>query len=664
MHTLNRRQAGSALAVTLGGLAWPLAGMAQTAASLPVSAFFQDPLLGGAVLSPSGTAVALQVRSSPEARATLAVLDLTTMKVQPVAGFNDASVGYVRWLNDQRLIFGADTDSRWSSQRTGGGIYAVNRDGSNYRVIVGWDEWVRSTDVGRVHLPAGAALLLQQGAQRDDSIYVMEPDGSTRGGVRAWRLLRVSTDSAEIQRVPSPPDAQGWVLDRQGLPLTTVTARDRRASLHLRDPASGAWRKLRDFDRYLGDDIRPLHVGPDGTLYVAARQGSDTLALHTLDLRSGELSKQPLLAVPGFDIEAQFVSTDDKLLGVRVQADAEITQWWDEDMKALQATVDELLPVTANRLTPPRRGNGPWLLLTSWSDVQPPRHYLFHRGTKKLTLLGAAQPGIAAAQMAQVDFVRFKARDGLEIPAYLTRPTGSAGRPLPLVVMVHGGPWVRGGYWGWEAEAQFLASRGYAVLAPEFRGSTGFGHRHFTAGLKQWGQAMQDDLADAARWAVAQGIADRQRIAVAGASYGGYAALMGLVRDGDLFRCAISLVGVSDITLLYDEALGNVDDDWRLFGLKTLVGDPRTEAERLKAASPVQQAERIRNPVLLAYGRQDRRVPLVHGERIRDALKRHNAQVEYVVYDDEGHGLAKPVNRIDFWTRAEAFLGRHLAPPK
>jgi dipeptidyl aminopeptidase/acylaminoacyl peptidase len=219
---------------------------------------------------------------------------------------------------------------------------------------------------------------------------------------------------------------------------------------------------------------------------------------------------------------------------------------------------------------------------------------------------------------------------------------------------------VRGTSWSWNAEVQFLASRGYAVLQPEFRGSTGFGASHHEAGWKQWGRAMQDDLADGARWAIAQGIADPKRIAIAGASYGGYAALMGLVRDPDLYACAINWVGVTDLDLLFSATWSDFSPSFRRHGLPRLVGDRRADAAMLREHSPIHRAAEIKKPVLMAYGRKDRRVPIEHGERMRDALRRHNPNVEWVLYDEEGHGWHKRETNIDFWTRVEKFLARHL----
>ena len=216
--------------------------------------------------------------------------------------------------------------------------------------------------------------------------------------------------------------------------------------------------------------------------------------------------------------------------------------------------------------------------------------------------------------------------------------------------------------------AKVMARGHWVIMFPEGtriargKAATGFGSKHFKAGWRQWGQAMQNDLADGARWAIAQGIADPRRIAIAGASYGGYAAMMGLVNDPDLFRCAVNWVGVTDLMLMYTAYWSDIDDESKRYGLPRLLGDPKVEADKLRAHSPLHQAARIRQPVLMAYGGVDERVPIAHGERMRDALRAHNPAVEFIEYPSEGHGWARPETNIDFWGRVETFLGRHLAP--
>jgi len=249
---------------------------------------------------------------------------------------------------------------------------------------------------------------------------------------------------------------------------------------------------------------------------------------------------------------------------------------------------------------------------------------------------------------------------------WVTLPPGfKPGQPAPpAVVMVHGGPWVRGGNWEWSPTEQFLASRGYAVIAPEFRGSTGFGQAHFRAGFKQWGQAMQDDVADALLWARKEGLAG-PKACIAGASYGGYATLMGLVRHPELWRCGAAWVAVTDLVLLVQGSWWVEDDvsrDVRRLTLPQMVGDPKSELDMLKANSPVEQAARIKTPLFLAFGEQDVRVPLEHGKRMREALIKAGNPPEWVTYPDEAHGWRQVSAQVDFATRLERFLARHLGP--
>src|SRR5471032_3103059 len=228
-----------------------------------------------------------------------------------------------------------------------------------------------------------------------------------------------------------------------------------------------------------------------------------------------------------------------------------------------------------------------------------------------MSVVSSKAPAIKPAEMGARDLVHYQARDGRDIPAWLTLPPNSGGKNLPTVVLVHGGPWVRGGSWSWNADAEFLASRGYAVLEPEFRGSTGYGYDHFKAGWKQWGLKMQDDIADGTRWAIAQGVADGKRVCIAGASYGGYATLMGLINDPDLYKCGVDWVGVTDINLMYNSGWrysSDLSDGWKQYGMPVLIGDPVKDAEQLNITSPLQQASRVSQPLLMAYGGADVRV--------------------------------------------------------
>jgi dipeptidyl aminopeptidase/acylaminoacyl peptidase len=323
-----------------------------------------------------------------------------------------------------------------------------------------------------------------------------------------------------------------------------------------------------------------------------------------------------------------------------------------------------MLPSTTNHLDVATNGNLDTVVILATSDRVPGMWFLFDQSKGKLLKLGATMPDIDPKTQATLEPVHYAARDGLDIPAWLTVPAGAERKNLPLVVLVHGGPNVRGRSWDWDPETQFLASRGYAVLEPEFRGSTGYGWKLFHAGWKQWGLAMQDDVADGVRWAVAQGIVDPRRVCIAGASYGGYSVLMGLARDPDLYRCGIDWVGVTDINLMYTADWSDMSNAWKQYGMPLLVGDPVTDAAQLKATSPVNIAAKIHAPLLMAYGGKDKRVPIEHGERFHAALERQpGAKVEWVVYDKEGHGWRATQTQIDFWNRVARFLDANIGKP-
>ena len=655
---LFRRPAFLARTLTATAFAWlaltTQAADAPPVAKPPIEAFFEESTFGGALLSPNGRSMAVRVAAKGE-RSRLAVLDLDTMKPTIVASFSEAGIGHVQWVNDDRLVFNLRTD--WS----GPGLFAVDRNGENFRQLVETvGSFLKAPDSGVSLLPGNTHLLQSLGKQAGDDVFVITPQEMSKEKVDYILLQRLNTRNGRSQEVESPLHSFGWLLDADGALRMAVTRFKGRMGVHLRQ-ADGGWKQLAEFEELGQGGLLPKFIAPDGTIYVEAGLG-DKAAVFTLDPSTGKLNDKPVAMSKDFDVHAGYIADDKKLLGLRYTIDAEVTQWLDADAKALQAKIDALLPNTANRVNLPSRGNSPHVLVESFADQQPWVTLLYHRETGKLTRVGVSHPAIKPQQMGQGDFVRYQARDGLEIPAYLTLPPGGAKKNLPMVVLVHGGPFVRGTSWQWDAEAQFLATRGYAVLQPEFRGSTGFGDRHFKAGFKQWGQAMQTDLADGTRWAIAQGIADPKRICIAGASYGGYATLMGLLQNPELFRCGINWVGVTDLNLWLTVDWSDLNNEYRRYGAPKLVGDPVADAAMFKAASPLQNAARITQPLLMAYGAKDRRVPIIHGEKFRDAVQPHNSQVEWVVYPEEGHGWSKPETRIDFWGRVEKFLARNLAP--
>jgi len=628
-----------------------------------VADFFRNPEITQGRLSPSGKYLAL-LGHDASGRVRLATTETANpTQIQIAAAFKDGDVRSFHWLNDDRLVY---TVVDWTGeQSTGfGGLIAVDRDGSNSVPLIspnfGFHQEQTGTGMRSRVLPGSHTFFSATHDGSGDVIVAELLPRNADGSLRAVVLHRLNTRTRELRNltIGQPAGVTDWILDRDDVPRVATAHVEGRRIVYEREKDQKAWTVLGNFDEFSEPGFVPEFFGFDGALYAQTTMG----VLSRFDSAQHRFDNEPVLKVVGYDlsIRPELDYKTHRILGYHYLTDAPGTAWIDPRFAGYQKMIDAALPGTVNTISCGDCVSPQFLLVRSASDRQPARFYVFDPDGKKLVGVGNERPWIKPSQMGRREFVHYRASDGLSVPAYVTRPPDPQKGPYPLVVLVHGGPWVRGSSWEWDPEAQFLASRGFAVIQPEFRGSRGFGFDYFKAGWRQWGLAMQDDLADAARWAVAQGIADPKRIAIAGASYGGYASLMGLVRNPEIFRCAVEWVGVTDLNLLYTVSWSDMSDAYLTYGAPVLIGDPVKDADQLKAASPLQNASRITQPVLMAYGSQDRRVPLVHGERLRAAIATPRADVEWIVYTEEGHGWFKEEHRTDFWTRVEKFLDKYL----
>jgi len=648
----------------LAGLA-TVAGLAHAAPT--AQQFFESAHYKDAKLSPSGRYLALRVGSN-EARDSVLVFDNETLQVVGGGRLADYDVGTIRWVNDNRLLYTvADGNVAPGDRRFAPGLYAMSRDGKEVRQLA---EHRASGSGTGTHIksrlePWNTFLMDEEGAQDSDTVYVERPIWSKLAGyeIEHTELVKLNTVTGHGVTISHPGNAESWMLDHKGEPTILISSRDGKETIHYRN-ASGEWRDLVSQAAYGSDAdaIAPIGFYDDKHLLVKTRTKGDKAALYLMDLASGKIDPNPLVAMADFDFGGSMVYSRKRLVGLHYLADARSSAWFDPALKAAQADVDKQLGGLINIITPPTQPETDWLLVVSYSDRQPRFYSVYNSKTHELKGLGSTRPDIKSSEMGRQDFIKYRARDGLEVPAWLTLPA-KEGKKLPMVVLVHGGPYVRGNEWGWNAESQFLASRGYAVLAPEFRGSTGYGMKLFDAGLKQWGLKMQDDIADSVKWAVEKGIADPGRICIMGGSYGGYATLMGLINDPGLYRCGIAYAAVTDIPLQYSSGMAVLSDlpaDYKAYGVPLLVGDLEKDAAQFTATSPLQQAARIKRPLLLAHGSDDRRVPFPHYSKLRSALKDAKADAEFVEYVGEGHGWSTLKTRLDFWGRVEKFLDKHI----
>jgi len=655
--------------------------MAMAQATVPVGDFFKNPQLNNVVLSPSGRYVAATRHNDKTHHQMLVVMDLGEKREAKVlAAYNDSDVVRVHWVNDDRIVYELHDLTTTYFNQWGNGLFSVSRAGDESPKLIVRRDW-----------GFGATDVTAQGArvrQRDNSLdpdhwfhstlldgglNVMVEKGSfdtTDHTLISTQLLRVNSDTGRSELVGRGITAgvKEWVTDAQGNARVAFSySKDTTQILWRPDPASEKWDVLQQMPRYdkvtgrdsildvLGmDDRERLYVVVPGTDATGGKM------LATLDMRKPNAAPQALVSVPGYDFKGKLIQAPNgRLVGVNYLTDAWGTAWFDPKLKAIQEQVDKALPNTNNLIDCGVCDNPSRVLIHAYSDRQPTAYVLYHVAEGKFEQVSSDRPWIKPAEMAARSFERIKARDGLEFPLHVTRPNGVTG-PAPTVVLVHGGPWVRGGEWKWDATSQFLASRGYAVIEPEFRGSDGYGPKLYFASWKQWGLAMQDDVADATKWAIDKGITDPKRVCIAGGSYGGYATLMGLVRYPEMYRCGIEYFGVTDIDLMYTSHWSDFSSDYKTYGMPLRIGDREKDAAQLTATSPLKQHAKINQPLLMGAGRQDQRVPIEHFTKMHDALKTHNPNVESVVYNGEAHGWNLDANEIDFWTRAEKFLDKNL----
>lgn len=471
---------------------------------------------------------------------------------------------------------------------------------------------------------------------------------------------RLELSSGELTKVVDNPGFIGFVADadlqvRAGIAPTP----DGGVVIQVRDTVEDDWRVLHAVGRDDALTTAPLAFDADGThLYALSSAGANAARLVRFDLATGD--HEVVYADDRYDVtDVQLHPDTREVLWVSVLRDRISHQPLDPTYAVHLGEIDAALHGDV-ALVSADRDFGTWLLLEARDDG-PNRYHRYDLADRRLTPLLSARPTLEAHAIAPTRSVQFTARDGLELHGYVTEPLDGQGQvapgPHPTVLLVHGGPWHRD-TWTYDPEVAWLADRGYAVVRVNFRGSTGYGKDLTNAGDKQWGAAMHDDLLDAVDWAVAQGIADADRVGIFGGSYGGYAALVGATFTPERFACAVDLVGPSNLITLIE----SVPPYWEpmIAQFHERVGDPTTERDLLWERSPLSRADEVSIPLLIAQGANDPRVKQAESEQIVAALRDRGIDHTYLLYADEGHGFVKPENRLDFHAQTEAFLAEHL----
>jgi len=516
-----------------------------------------------------------------------------------------------------------------------------------------------------------------RGVKAQNVLTSVQHPGQVLAGVNlrdrhVFDMVRIDLETGAVTpAAENPGDVLTWTVDSDFVirAATVFDAKTAQTIIRVRDTADQPWRDLvvMPFERALFDGQvvgGSLIAGfaPDGkSLMIHSALQSDKGQLVRIDAKTGA----PLEVVAS-DPESDVADNDDKPFvlvnpathALEAVVFEQMTPRWtflDTAVGADFARVTQQAPGFL-RLVSRDRADRKWILSVSRSDA-PVAYVLYDRDARKVTPLFDVRPELLRYKLAEKKPVLIKARDGLPLVSYLTLPPGKEPKKLPLVLLIHGGPWFRDTD-GYDPEIQLLANRGYAVLQVNYRGSTGLGIDFLNAGNHQWGRGTQEDLYDAVRWAMDQGIADPRRIAAMGWSGGGYATLRALSSRPDLFACGVDGVGPAEIATLFHsfpQYWSGIMTRWRL-----RVGDPERDADLNRSISPLYHVDAIRAPLLIGQGQNDPRVTIVQADSMVKALRAANHEVVYVVYPDEGHGFERPENNLDFYGRVEEFLAKHL----
>ena len=426
-------------------------------------------------------------------------------------------------------------------------------------------------------------------------------------------------------------------------------------SVLVRDTPDAPWRTILEADQEDALTTHPLAFSEDGRRLVALSSvGANTSRLVWLDCADGSetvVAEDPVYDVAGVRLHPD--TNDPQIAFVR----RERMDYLVLD-PAVAGDLDRLRRLDRGDLELAGHDDADRIWLAGFStDDGPIRYHAYDRESGRSTFLFEHQPALSRYELAAMEPFSFTARDGLVVHGYLTFPAGEERSALPAVLNVHGGPWFRD-TWGFDPEAQWLANRGYLCVQVNYRGSTGYGKAFVSAGDGEWGRRMHDDLIDAVRWVISEGYADADRIGIFGGSYGGYAALVGAAFTPDVFRCAVDIVGPSNLKTLIE----SIPPYWAplVAQFHTRIGDPATDADLLWERSPLSRVDDIRIPLLIVQGANDPRVKQAESEQIVAALREKAIPHEYMLFEDEGHGFAKPENRLRFYVAAERFLSEHL----
>lgn len=648
---------GAVAALALGAVQ----SSAQEPAQLSAESFTRDSAIWSGTLSPDGRYVAAIQQSSQGDVLTIIDWRTRTAQITQLARRDrNLRLDWVAWKNDNRVVFSLTQEPVIRNQRvvTEGStrVYASNRDGSNITLM----------EAGGARHASAYAPIFAIDLLHNRPTEILLGTYSRNG----FALYRANIDTGRVTNLVDfgEYNTAAMYVDGNGYPVMRVDYLTDNSGLRIYRRAS------RDRDWTLAHEIRrstasqnrffePLGAGPGpDQVYVAARsQGEEFQSIYLYDTATGNLGN-PVFRHEGADVAVVWFDKNDHSVVVGC---GEMQRW---DCRAMtpdrQQLLDSLRRHLPNEVDIALRDvtdDERYWLVTAHGPRSPASYYVYDRQSDAISFLASTQPQLTADNLAPMRVVEYAGRDGTRLWGYLTEPKTPG--PHPLVVFPHGGPESRDSY-SYDFYVQYLAWRGYAVFQPNFRGSEGSGRSFATAGYRQWGRRMQDDVTDGVQHLIQSGAVDRERICIVGASYGGYAALAGVTLTPDLYRCAISIAGVSDLVEMLNHERSEEGRGSAAYSYWTqVIGDPSANRDELIAVSPARHAGNVRVPVLLIHGEDDGIVPFEQSERMRDALRSAGRETQLIEIEDEGHswGAWSRENRQRLLEETDRFLAQHLA---
>ena len=605
--------------------------MESKAPLIPMEDFFRNPEKSSFNISPNGNYIAYM--KPWKTRMNVFVMEIITKKETRLTSSQERGIYGFTWLTNKRIGYVKDEGGNENIH-----FYAVNIDTSNEIDLTPFEN-VQTRIIDDLE---------------DDPNHILI--GLNKRNPQIHDPYRINVNDGKMELIAeNPGNISGWMTDHDGKLRIATTSDGVNTSLLYRDKESDEFKPILTTDFKVS--VVPLFFTFDNkNLYVASNRGRDKSAVFKFDLNKAKEEKL-IFEHNEVDVSGLMYSRKRKVLtGVNYTVAKNEMIFFDTWREDLQQKLEEKLPGYEVVISSFSKDETKAVVVT-YSDKSRGTYYFYDVDKNKLAELGEVSPWLNEEDMSEMKPVKYRSRDGLVINGYLTLPKGTNGKNIPIVVNPHGGPWARDN-WGYKSEIQFLANRGFAVFQMNFRGSTGYGREFWEKSFKEWGKSMQDDISDGVKWLIDEGIADPDRIAIYGASYGGYATLAGLTFTPNLYACGVDYVGVSSLFTFME----SMPPYWELYRsmMYEMVGHPEKDKELLASASPLLHIDKIKAPIFIAQGANDPRVVKSESDQIVEALKNAGIEVPYMVKDDEGHGFYNEENQFDFYREMEKFLIKHI----